>query len=186
LNNFALEKTPIEGLQVIQRQPVRDVRGFFERLFCTSELTALLGRRNIAQINHSITKKLGMVRGMHYQRPPHAEMKFVTCVRGKVFDVAVDLREGSPTFLRWHAEVLSEENHRTFCIPEGFAHGFQTLTDNCELIYLHSAAYNPDAEAGLNALDPSTAISWPLPVTGCSSRDRGHTMLTSDFSGLKL
>lgn len=98
---------------------------------------------------------------MHFQRTPHAEMKLVSCVRGLVFDVAVDLRRGSPTFLRWHSELLSADNHKTLVIPEGFAHGFQTLTDDCEMLYLHTTAYAPDAEAGLNPQDARLAIAWP-------------------------
>ena len=97
-----------------------------------------------------MTASRGTVRGMHFQHPPHAETKFVSCLRGEVFDVAVDLRNGSPTFLHWHAEILSADNHRTLVIPEGFAHGFQTLSDDCEMLYFHTAAYNPEAEGGLN------------------------------------
>jgi dTDP-4-dehydrorhamnose 3,5-epimerase len=103
-----------------------------------------------------------------------------------VFDVAVDLRKDSTTFLQWHAEILSEKNYRTFCIPEGFAHGFQTLTQDCELIYLHTAAYAPNAEAALNALDPRLAIPWPMPITERSTRDQHQPMLTSDFPGLPI
>ena len=106
------------------------------------------------QINHTLTGRRGTVRGMHYQRPPHAETKFISCLRGEVFDVAVDLRHDSPTFLRWHAEVLSAENHRTLVVPEGFAHGFQTLAEDCELLYLHTAAFAADSEGALNANDP--------------------------------
>jgi dTDP-4-dehydrorhamnose 3,5-epimerase len=129
---------------------------------------------------------MGTVRGMHFQHPPYAEMKLVSCLRGEVFDVAVDLRKDSPTFLQWHGEILSEVNQRTFCMPEGFAHGFQTLTEDCELIYFHSATYAPEAEAGLNALDPRLAIAWPMPVVDRSVRDQQHAMLTSDFSGLSI
>ncbi len=107
-------------------------------------------------------------------------------LRGEVFDVAVDLRKNSPTFLQWHAEVLTETNYKTFVIPEGFAHGFQTLTDECELLYLHTAAYDSKAEAGLNALDPRLAIAWPAPISEQSTRDQQHAMLTSDFSGLSI
>lgn len=186
MSRFIIENTSIEGLHIIQRQPIGDDRGYLERLFCTGELEALIGSRSIDQINHTMTSKAGTVRGMHYQQPPHAEMKLVSCLRGEVFDVAVDLREGSPTFLHWHAEVLSENNYRTFCIPEGFAHGFQVLAENCELIYLHSAAYAPDAEGALNALDPLLAIDWPLSIKELSLRDQQHAMLNSDFSGISV
>jgi dTDP-4-dehydrorhamnose 3,5-epimerase len=103
-----------------------------------------------------------------------------------VFDVAVDLRRGSPTFLSWHAELLSAENHKTFVIPEGFAHGFQTLCDNCEMLYFHTAAYSPEAEGGLNALDPRLAIRWPLPVSGLSPRDASHPRVEANFAGIDI
>jgi len=186
MSRFFIEKTPIDALHVIQRQPMGDERGYLERMFCGDELKPIIGQRSIMQINHTLTEKAGTVRGMHFQHPPHAEMKLVSCLRGKVFDVAVDLRKGSPTFLNWHAEVLTETNHKTFVIPEGFAHGFQTLTDDCELLYLHTAAYAPDAEVGLNALDPRLAIAWPMPIAERSARDQQHAMLTPEFMGLSL
>jgi dTDP-4-dehydrorhamnose 3,5-epimerase len=186
MSRFTIGKTSIDGLHVIQRKPIGDERGYLERMFCSDELKSIIGERSIVQINHTLTAKAGTVRGMHFQHPPHAEMKLVSCLRGEVFDVAVDLRRDSPTFLQWHAEVLTEANHKTFVIPEGFAHGFQTLTDDCELLYLHTAAYAPDAEAGLNALDPRLAIAWPMPITERSPRDQQHAMPTSEFPGLSL
>ena len=183
---FEVASEPLDVLQVIQRNPIGDERGYFERIFCSDELKSSIGPRSIMQINHTLTAKAGTVRGMHFQHPPHAEMKLVSCLRGEVFDVAVDLRKGSPTFLQWHAEMITESNHKTFVIPEGFAHGFQTLTGDCELLYLHTAAYAPDAEAGLNALDPRLAIAWPMPIAERSVRDQQHAMLTSEFSGLSL
>jgi dTDP-4-dehydrorhamnose 3,5-epimerase len=140
-------------------------------------------RDPVVQINHTATGHRGTVRGMHFQRPPHAEDKFVSVVRGEVFDVAVDLRRNSPTFRQWHAEHLSADNGRSLLIPKGFAHGFQTLTDDCELIYLHTARYAPDAEGGLDPLDPMLAIEWPLTVTDLSARDRAHPPLSSNFDG---
>jgi dTDP-4-dehydrorhamnose 3,5-epimerase len=110
----------------------------------------------------------------------------VSCLRGEVFDIAVDLRHNSPTFLRWHAERLSPDNHKTVVIPEGFAHGFQTLTDDCELLYFHTVAYQPGAEGGLNAQDPRLAIQWPLPVVGLSLRDSAYPFLSNTFSGVVL
>jgi dTDP-4-dehydrorhamnose 3,5-epimerase len=186
MSRFAVEKTPIDGLQVIQRKVIGDERGYFERMFCRNELKLIIGQRSIVQINHTLTAKAGTVRGMHYQHPPNAEMKLVSCLRGEVFDAAIDLRKDSPTFLQSHVEILSEKNHHTLCVPEGFAHGFQALTDHCELIYLHTAAYAPDAELGLNALDSRLAISWPMPIAERSERDQNYAMLTSDFSGLSV
>jgi dTDP-4-dehydrorhamnose 3,5-epimerase len=121
---------------------------------------------------------------MHFQPPPHSEMKLVSCVRGEVFDVAVDLRRGSPTFLRWHAERLSADNNRALLIPQGFAHGFQALTDDAELIYCHSAAYDAASEGGLNPRDPRLAIAWPLPITELSARDAQAAMLDAAFTGM--
>lgn len=181
---FEIFDTPLTDLCVLQRKPVGDSRGYLERLFCAEELQALASGRHIAQINHTLTASHGTVRGMHFQRPPHAEIKFVSCLRGEVFDVAVDLRHNSPTFLRWHAEVLSADNHKSLVIPEGFAHGFQTLTDDCEMLYFHTAAYRPGAEGGLNAQDPRLAIQWPLPVSVLSPRDAAHPLLADDFTGV--
>ena len=121
---------------------------------------------------------------MHYQLPPSAEAKIVSCLRGAAFDVAVDLRRDSPTFLQWHAETLSAENHRSLVIPEGVAHGFQALADDCELLYFHTAAYDPAAERGLHPGDPRLAIAWPLPVERLSERDASHPPLTPEFDGV--
>jgi dTDP-4-dehydrorhamnose 3,5-epimerase len=121
---------------------------------------------------------------LHFQHPPYAECKLVTCLAGEVFDVAVDVRHNSPTFLHWHAEILSAENKKTFLIPEGFAHGFQTLTGNCEMLYFHTVAFRPEAEGALNVLDPRLAIRWPQPVAGLSARDADHPMLDDGFRGV--
>jgi dTDP-4-dehydrorhamnose 3,5-epimerase len=157
-----------------------------ERLYCTEELRALILNREIVQINHTLTAKRGTVRGLHFQRPPHAETKFVSCLRGEVFDVAVDLRQGSPTFLHWYGRVLSSSGHETLVIPEGFAHGYQSLGDDCEMLYFHTVSYQPSAEAGLNAKDPALAIEWPEPITELSPRDSAHPMTTKDFRGVAL
>ncbi|HMB56355.1 MAG TPA: dTDP-4-dehydrorhamnose 3,5-epimerase family protein [Arenimonas sp.] len=181
---FDILATPLPGLQRIQRRPVSDERGFFERLYCTQEMAAFLSGRGIAQINRSLTRHAGAVRGMHYQRPPHAETKIVSCLRGAAFDVAVDLRRGSSTFLHWHGEIISADNHASLLIPEGFAHGFQALTDDCEMLYLHTTAYEPAAESGLNPQDPTLAIRWPLPIGEMSPRDAAHAAITDGFEGL--
>jgi dTDP-4-dehydrorhamnose 3,5-epimerase len=175
---------PLLGLKRIQRQRMGDKRGFFSRLFCATELSAAGWAKPIAQINHSCTAIRGTVRGMHFQHPPHAEMKLVSCLRGKVWDVAVDLRAGSPTLLQWHAEYLSAENGVSLLIPEGFAHGFQTLADDCEMLYFHTTAYCHEAEGGVHAEDPRLAIHWPLPVAGLSSRDGAHPFLDANFAGV--
>lgn len=184
VTRFTRIDTPIAGLALLQRHPMADERGYLERLLCREELAVLLGQRPIVQINHTYTARAGTVRGMHFQNPPHAEMKLITCLRGEVFDVAVDLRRGSSTLLQWHAEHLSADNHRTMVIPEGFAHGLQTLTDDCELLYLHTAAYMVEAEGGINALDPLVGIDWPLPLLERSPRDQAHPFLCATFPGI--
>lgn len=183
-NRFDILAAPIAGLHILQRKPIGDSRGYLERLFCADELQALIPGRRIEQVNRTLTASRGTVRGLHFQHPPHTETKFVHCLRGEVFDVAVDLRRGSPTFLKWHAEVLSAGNHKTFVIPEGFAHGFQTLTDDCEMLYFHTAAYSQEAEGGLNAQDPRLAIRWSLPVAGLSPRDAAHPLLEANYAGV--
>jgi dTDP-4-dehydrorhamnose 3,5-epimerase len=127
---------------------------------------------------------VGAARGLHYQHGPHAEMKLVRCLKGKVWDVAADLRAGSSTFLKWHAEELSAENARMMLIPEGFAHGFQVLEEDSKLLYLHTAYYASSAEGGVRPTDPRLSIRWPLAMQDLSDRDRNHPLLTSDFTGL--
>lgn len=184
-SRFEIQATPIHGLNVLQRKPLGDSRGYLERMFCLDELSAVFEGRQIVQINHTLTQAIGTVRGLHFQYSPYAEMKFVSCLRGSVFDIAVDLRKGSPTFLHWHAELLTADNHKTLAIPEGFAHGFQTLTDDCEMLYLHTAPYTPSAEAGLNPQDSKLAIPWPLPIAEISARDSAHTRIGADFNGVE-
>ncbi len=185
-DRFDILDTPLLGLKLIQRKPIRDSRGYLERLFCADDLQTLILGKTIVQINHTLTARQGTVRGMHFQHPPHAETKFVSCLRGEVFDVAVDLRQGSPTFLHWHAEILSAGNHKTLMIPEGFAHGVQALTEDCEMLYFHTAAYQPGAECGLNAKDPRLNIRWPEAVAELSPRDAAHPLVTEDFGGVTI
>jgi len=138
----------------------------------------------ISQVNQTVTKSRGTVRGLHYQRKPFAEIKLISCLKGKVWDVAVDLRKDSPTFLQWHSEELSSENHRALLIPEGFAHGFQTMSDDCELLYMHTAQYTREAEAGIRPNDPRLQISWPLEIYEISKRDTSHPLLNKKFKGI--
>jgi dTDP-4-dehydrorhamnose 3,5-epimerase len=186
MSRFVLHPTPINGLQVIQHQLISDSRGYLERLFCQETLGQLLQGKTIRQINHTLTQKKGAVRGLHFQYPPCAETKMVTCLKGRVWDVAVDLRRGSPTFLQHHATLLAEDNHQSYLIPEGFAHGFQTLTLDCEMLYFHTADYSAEAEGALNPCDPRLAIKWPEPTTERSERDKNHPMLADDFHGIVI
>lgn len=181
-----LTPTPLSGLYEASTEIRADSRGAFGRLFCDQDLEQAHQGRPIAQINYSFTEHRGSLRGMHYQSPPHSEAKWVRCVQGKVFDVALDLRENSPTFLQWHSVVLDSAQHNAIFIPEGFAHGFQTLDDNCLLLYLHSKHYAPGHEAAVRWDDPRTNIDWPMPPTHLSDRDKSHTYLTSDFKGVRL
>lgn len=181
---FDIMDTPLPSLRLIRRKPIGDQRGYLERLFCLEELQPLLKGKTLVQINHTLTARQGTVRGLHFQRPTHAETKFVSCLRGEVFDVAVDVRRGSPTFLQWHAETLSADNYCTLMIPEGFAHGFQALTDDCEMLYFHTVPHTPVAEAGLNPEDPTLKIAWPMAISELSPRDAAHPFVTSAFDGV--
>lgn len=178
-----LSPTPLPGVMLVTSNPHIDPRGSFARLFCERELAGVLGERHIVQINHSRTAAVGAIRGMHFQRPPHAEMKLVRCLKGRAWDVAVDLRAGSPTFLQWHAEELSPGNYRMLVIPEGCAHGFQALEPDSELLYLHTACYTPAVEGGVRHDDPALGIRWPLPVADLSPRDSSHPLIDADHFG---
>ena len=184
-DRFDIQEVPLAGVYVLERLPRHDERGWLERVYDTGELAGVLGTRTIAQVNRTFAKRKGSVRGFHVQGPPSAEVKIVSCTRGAVFDVAVDLRRGSPTFAQWHAEELSEANRRSLVIPEGFAHGFQTLAA-CELLYVHTALYDQAAERGVHALDPQLAIPWPLEVQHLSERDASLPVLGSAFDGIVL
>lgn len=186
MSRFTCIQTPLAGLVCLERQPVFDERGFFSRFFCHGEWQSFGFEKPIAQINHSMTREAGGIRGLHYQHPPHAEMKAVSCLQGAIFDVAVDLRRASSTFLQWHGEVLSAENRRTLVIPEGFAHGFQALSPNSEILYLSTADYHPSSEGGIHPLDPVLGISWPLPVASMSNKDRQLANLAPDFGGIAI
>lgn len=176
--------TPLPGLQLIVTEPTSDSRGRFERLFCEQEWTQVRAGLRFVQANLSTTFQRGTVRGMHFQRAPAAEAKLIRCVRGHVYDVAVDLRAGSPTFLRWHAIELHADVPRELFIPEGFAHGFQALDDDVQLLYFHTVAWTPACESGLRHEDPRLAIDWPLPATQLSERDRTHPLIDDSFAGL--
>jgi dTDP-4-dehydrorhamnose 3,5-epimerase len=184
MSRFRVVETPIAGLRIVERAPRADERGFLARLFCADELQAAGWNKPIAQINQTMTRRMGAVRGLHFQFLPHAEMKLVSCIRGEVWDVALDLRQGSPTFLKWFGVNLSAENFRALLIPEGFAHGFQALAEGCELIYFHTCAYHAASEGGINPEDPRVAIRWPREIAEMSPRDRGHPMLSPAFQGI--
>lgn len=181
-----IQETSFQNLFVIEKAVLEDNRGYFERMYCNETLQGLGSKIDIKQINHSYTKRTGVIRGLHFQKPPFAEKKIITCIKGEVLDVVVDVRYNSPTFLKYFSIKLSAENHKSLLVPEGFAHGFQTLVNDCELIYFHTAYYNRDAEAALNALDPFIGIEWALPLSERSERDNLHPYIDSTFKGIKI
>lgn len=181
---FRVSPTGIPGVTVVTRLPIGDARGWLERMYCADEMQPLLGSAPIRQVNRTMTSARGTVRGLHYQRAPHAEAKLVSCLRGRIFDVAVDLRRGSPTFLRWHGEELSGDNAKSMLIPPGCAHGFQALEPGCELLYFHTASYSPAHEGGINAADGMIGVAWPLEIGERSARDRGLPQVADGFEAL--
>jgi dTDP-4-dehydrorhamnose 3,5-epimerase len=181
-----ISATTIPDVVMVETNRFSDHRGWFCRSFCVEELGSVLGQRQIVQINISRTEAKGAVRGFHFQYPPHAEMKFIRCLRGCIWDVALDLRQGSPTFLTWHAETLSEKNDRMLVIPEGCAHGFQVLEPGSELLYLHTGSYAPRLEGGVRYNDPVVKVNWPLPAADISQRDASHPLISEHFGGISL
>ncbi|WP_205509869.1 dTDP-4-dehydrorhamnose 3,5-epimerase [Longitalea arenae] len=176
--------TSLAGSYVIELEPYSDERGWFARSYCEREFTQIGHVKPWVQLNHSTSYKKATLRGMHYQLPPFSEIKLVRCIAGAVYDVIVDLRKDSATFLQWFGVELSAKNKRMIYIPEGFAHGFQCITDNCELIYHHTEFYTPNAEGGIRYNDPLININWPLPAGVISERDASHTYLTAEFKGI--
>lgn len=176
--------TFINGLYTIELDLFKDERGWFARIYCKEEFKKIGHSKEWVQLNHSFTKHKGIIRGMHYQHPPYSEVKLVRCISGAVYDVAIDLRKNSSTFLKWFGVELSAENKRMIYIPEGFAHGFQALTNDCEIIYHHTNFYTPGAEGGIRYNDPLIKINWPLPINGISERDKEHPYLSENFKGI--
>ncbi len=177
-------ETSLKGSYLIDLNLFEDERGWFARTYCKNEFAEIGFNKEWVQMNHSFTKQKGTLRGMHYQLPPYSEIKLVRCIAGAVYDVIVDLRKDSATFLQWFGTELSAENKKMLYIPEGFAHGFQAMTDNCELIYHHSQFYKPGAEGGIRYNDDKVNIKWLLPVTAVSDRDNQHPLLDENFKGV--
>lgn len=179
-------ETELSGAFIIELEPFVDERGLFARTFCREEFAKVGFNKQIVQINHSITKNKGTIRGMHFQLTPALESKIIRCINGAVFDVMVDIRAGSSTFLKWYGTELSKENMRMVYIPEGFAHGFQALTDNAELIYHHTELYSSEYERGLKYDDPVLSIDWPLEVKTISARDGSYPFVDFKFKGIAV
>jgi dTDP-4-dehydrorhamnose 3,5-epimerase len=165
------QETGLKGAWVIEVAPASDHRGFFARTFCTREFQDYGLETCFSQHSLSVSRQKGTLRGMHFQVAPHEEVKVVTCHRGAIWDVIIDLRPESPTFRRWEAFELSQANHRRLYIPRGFAHGFQTLSPAVEVGYLISTPYVPHAASGVRYNDPAFAIEWPLPISAISEKD---------------
>jgi dTDP-4-dehydrorhamnose 3,5-epimerase len=169
--NMIFHKTPLADAHVIELEKRGDSRGFFARFFCENEFGAAGLETRFKQINNSVSAAKGTLRGMHYQLAPSAEVKVVRCVRGALWDCIIDLREGSPTYGKWHGVELTAENRLAFYVPRGFAHGFITLTDDTEALYLVSDLYAPDKERGVRWNDPVFGIDWPITPTEISDKD---------------
>jgi dTDP-4-dehydrorhamnose 3,5-epimerase len=179
------KELPLKGAYLIVPQPFHDERGFFTRAFCVEEFRAHNLEGNFVQMNHSGTIGIGSVRGMHFQYPPYCEVKCVKCVKGSIYDVIIDLRKESPTYLQWFGAILSEENKEMMYVPQGFAHGFQTLTENAEITYLVSQFYNKGAEGIINHNDPLLKIDWQLPIANISEKDKAAPFIAdSNFKGI--
>lgn len=176
--------THLAGSYLITPEPYSDERGWFARYYCENDFKAAGLTQKWVQMNHSFTAAKGSIRGLHFQVPPFREIKMVRCISGAVYDVIIDIRKGSSTFLQSYNIELSAANKKMLYIPEGFAHGFQALTDDCELLYHHSEFYTPGAEGGIRFDDPAVHIQWPLPITIISIRDANHPYLDNQFKGI--
>ena len=170
-------ETALPGVWVIEPEPQADERGFFARTWCAEEFEARGLTAGLAQCSVSWNRARGTVRGLHYQAAPHEEAKLVRCTRGAIHDVALDLRPGSPTRHRWIAVELTGDNRRMLFVPEGVAHGFQTLADDTEVFYQISRAYHPDAQRGVRWHDPALGITWPVREAIVSARDAALPLL---------
>ena len=175
---MTLAETKLKGAYVVENERFADQRGFFSRLWSTTEFAAQGLYPNIAEINLSFNLKQGTLRGMHFQIAPYAQEKLVRCTRGSIYDVIIDLRPESPTFKDWVAVELSAENYRQFYIPAGFAHGFQTLTDNAEVLYLMSSPFVPESARGVRWNDPAFKIDWPPADRTIIARDNSYPDFT--------
>ena len=179
-----LKETRLAGAYIIEMEPIEDERGFFARSWCQKEFREYGLNSNLVQCNVSFNRKKGTVRGMHYQVPPHEEAKLVRCTMGAIYDVIIDIGPESPTFKQWMAVELTGENRRMLYIPEGMAHGFQTLEDKTEVFYQMSEFYYPELARGVRWDDTAFRIEWPLNPLAISPRDRSYKLFTSNIDGV--
>ncbi len=185
MQRFDITKTAIEGVYILKAKPIGDERGYFERFFCAEEFKEIGLKGQIAQMNLSLSERRGTLRGMHYQMPPYNEFKIVRCLKGALYDVAVDIRKDSPTFLQHVGVTLSEDEHNYLVLPHGTAHGFITLTDNAQIMYLLDRQFCADAERGINPFDKALNIKWPAKVEVISRKDENRERLPDDFAGIE-
>ena len=177
-------ETSLVGAYIIEHSSQKDERGLFSRVYCRNEFSQIGHTKEFVQFNHSSNIKKGTLRGLHFQEKPHSEIKLIRCIAGSVFDVMVDLRENSPTFLKWFGTILSAGNMNSVYIPDGFAHGFQTLEDNAELLYHHTEFYTPSHESGLNPLDKKIGVQWPIEPIIYSKKDKELPFVNEFLKGI--
>ncbi|EAI1813093.1 dTDP-4-dehydrorhamnose 3,5-epimerase [Campylobacter jejuni] len=208
MSRFNFMKACIEGVYIIEPKPICDERGYFERYFCANDFEEIGMKKPIIQINHSKTIGKGSIRGMHYQIPPFCETKIVRCLKGSILDVAIDIRKNSPTFLQYFSIELNEVNNKYLYIPEGFAHGFQVLSDEAEILYLVTQEFNSSADRGINPFDKAIistnnfyqrnrhnvfenyegggGIKWPLEIGNISRKDLDRQYIDKNFIGIEI
>lgn len=184
MQRFQATDGPIEGIKILKTKPLSDDRGFFQRIFCDNEFKEIGLDKRIVNVNHSFTKKTGCIRGLHFQYQPCSETKIIKCIKGAIWDVVVDVRRDSPTFLQHCSIELSEGNSTMLYIPDGFAHGFQALEDNSEIIYFVTNYYSKELEMSLNPFDKKIAIKWPLECVDISDKDANAKMIDDLFVGV--
>ena len=178
------KETHINGVMEVRRVFRSDERGSFETIFDLDAFSTAFTK--VAQVNLTRTRRVGSIRGLHIQLPPTPDAKLVSCIRGTIFDVAVDLRGGSQTFGSWVGRILRASEGNALLVPTGCAHGLQTLDDDCEVVYVHSGPYDPDLETGLHPLDPDIGVDWPLLPIALSERDKNESRTLDSFSGLSI
>lgn len=186
MNRFEKIITPIKDLFVLKNSRIGDDRGYISRLFCADLFEAYGWSMPLMQVNFTNTSKKGTVRGFHFQHYPFEEFKLIRCLSGQVYDVALDLRRDSDTFLQSYAQILTADNNMNFLIPPGVAHGYQSLTNNVQLLYFHSQQYSPDHEGGVNPLDPVIGLSWPENISKISKKDSERQYLSASFKGVSF
>lgn len=181
---ITFEETPLTGLRVLRLDRFSDARGWLARLYCQNEMEAFGEPDKIAQVNLTETKNKGAIRGLHFQKPPKLENKIIFCIGGQVFDVVVDLRKDSSSFMGKFSIELSGQDSIGLFVPSGLAHGFQALTDDCRLLYFHTDYFDPSCDAGLNPFDPLLNIQWPLRCTTISEKDKSQSFIPKNFKGI--